>query len=165
MVNASIKRAARRAHSRLARDVTIRNYERTESGGRESWSPTTQSPETIPARVERTTRSDTDRSLRESGEPEADVTVYIESTDALVLTSGESETIPAGETRYVTDVDVASSATLTINGTLVVGFIDAIRDGGGEGATEIDVDGNTYVVIRRDVQDNGLYALDCERVS
>lgn len=126
MVSTTHKRAARRALDRVGRDVTLRNYERSESGGRESWSATASSPHTITARVDRTQSPTTDRSLRETGEPEADVSVYIR--------------------------DDASGAS-------------NIRDGGGEGASEIDVDGVTYAVIQRDVQDNGLYALECERVS
>lgn len=38
-----------------------------------------------------------------------------------------------------------------------------LRDGGGKGATEIDVDGETYVVLRSNDQDNGLLELTCER--
>lgn len=38
-----------------------------------------------------------------------------------------------------------------------------LRDGGGRGATQIDVDGETYLVIRSDDQDNGLLLLHCRR--
>lgn len=38
-----------------------------------------------------------------------------------------------------------------------------IRDGGGEGATEIDADGVTYYVLQTDDQHNGQVRLDCER--
>lgn len=46
----------------------------------------------------------------------------------------------------------------------------SIRDGGGRGASEIDLDTSgsfsaDYSIIRSDDQDNGLLALECERVS
>lgn len=160
-----MKRAAKRALNRHGRDATIRNFERSEGGGRETWSEASNSPQTLTVRVDRSGSYSPDRDQRETGEPETDITVYVQTTDQLVLDSGESHTVPSGETQFYTDTQVADDATLTVNGTLVVGFIDSIRDGGGEGATEIDIDGQTYVVIRKDVQDNGLWALDCERVS
>jgi len=124
MTNPATKRAARRAIDRAGRDVTLRNYDLSESGGRQERSVTSSSPHTITARVERSGGASTDRDIRETGEPTADVTIYVADDD-----SG----------------------------------VGSIRDGGGRGASEIDVDNETYLVVQNDDQDNGLLALECER--
>lgn len=126
MTHPSTKRAARRGIDRAGRDVTLRNYDLSESGGRQTRSETSSSPHTITARVERGTQPTTDRSLRETGEPQADATFYIR--------------------------DDASGAS-------------SLRDGGGRGASELDIDGETYVLVRQDDQDNGILVLECERQS
>lgn len=54
------------------------------------------------------------------------------------------------------DVDVWIDET-------AAGGVSEIRDGGGQGASEIDVDEITLVVILKDVQDNGLMRLSCVR--
>lgn len=43
--------------------------------------------------------------------------------------------------------------------------INGITDGGGDGASEVDVDGQTYVVVQLDDQDNGQYCLLCVRAA
>lgn len=126
MTNSRTKRVARRAIDRVGRDVTLRNFTTSTSGGRESVSETNNSPHTITARIERATSASPDRGIRETGEPQADATVYI--------------------------ADDASGTS-------------SLRDGGGEAASEIGADGETYIVIQSDGQDNGVLALECERQS
>lgn len=41
--------------------------------------------------------------------------------------------------------------------------VDLLKDGGGDGAADIQVDGETLVVALKDVQDNGLIRLVCRR--
>lgn len=124
MPRAARKRAARQSVDRHGRDITLRNFESSESGGRETWTETTDSPHTVTARLDRSTRPRPDRDAAATGEPMADVTPYIR--------------------------DDASG-------------ISNLRGGGGEGASEIEADGITYIVVQADNQDNGLYALECER--
>lgn len=101
----------------------LTNYERSESGGRETWTATSASPHTITLRLEQ----------------------------ASVAPSPDRNAMATGE--------VATSTTIYVKDT-----VTGIRDGGGEGASEITVDGQTYVVVQQTDQDNGLYALHCERV-
>lgn len=131
MSTAAGKRAARKALDRAGRDVRLQNYDLSESSGRETRSATAGSPHTIAARTDMGQRTRPDRSIRESGEPEADATIYIRD-----------------------DADGASS----------------IRDGGGRGASEIDESTSgsfnaDWLVIQSHDQDNGLIALEVERVS
>lgn len=67
---------------------------------------------------------------------------------------------PDRDFREVADIDTAAAI-------YVKDSVTGIRDGGGEGATEVDVDQDgdpEYRVLEADDQDNGLVRLNCERV-
>lgn len=57
------------------------------------------------------------------------------------------------------------SANVDVDAIIYLRKIDAenVTDGGGDGASEFRVDGQTYIVMQADDQDNGLLKLDCER--
>lgn len=57
------------------------------------------------------------------------------------------------------DVDVDAEIYIEDGTTAASNIVDS----GGDGATRIDVDGHTYVVLQDDVQDNGLRRLVCRR--
>lgn len=77
-----------------------------------------------------------------------------------------SETITGRITRAGTIQQERSqhSAAIDVDSTIYIKTDDAanVNDGGGDGASEFDVDGNTYIVLQSANQDNGLTRLDCQ---
>lgn len=66
------------------------------------------------------------------------------------LVETDRRMIEQGEVNTPTEVYIKDSVT-------------GIRDGGGEGASEIEVDGETLVVLQIDDNDRGVIRLICER--
>ena len=79
----------------------------------------------------------------------------------------DTETLTARINRSGTIVQErnAHSASIDVDAVIYVKKEDAenITDGGGDGASEFRVDGQTYIALQVDDQDNGLITVDCER--
>jgi len=118
-----MKGAQKRLLAHEGRDVTLRNYAKTESDGRQIWSETTNSPHTVTALVDPATRPRPDRDVYDAGDINLTRSFHIEGGTAAVSN---------------------------------------LRDGGGEGATEIDYDGRTWIVLHREDRATGLVELICE---
>lgn len=77
-----------------------------------------------------------------------------------------TETIPGRITRAGTIQQERSqhSAAIDVDSTIYIKTDDAanVNDGGGDGASEFDVDENKYIVLQSVNQDNGLTRLDCQ---
>lgn len=119
-----MKGAQRRVLEARGVEVTVRNYTRSTSDGRESWSETAGSPHTLTALVDPTRAPRPERDAYDAGEVAVQRSFHIETG-----TTAESNT----------------------------------RDGGGEGATEVDYDGQTWVVLQLEARNTGLTELICER--
>lgn len=78
-----------------------------------------------------------------------------------------TETIPGRINRSGTVMQQRSehSASVDVDASIYVKADDAqnVSDGGGDGASEFEIDGRTYVVLQKDNQDTGLVRLDCDR--
>jgi len=86
------------------------------------------------------------------------------------LTSGSPYTVKARVDYSTSPLQVSDAQTTNVDIDVDVfiletaaGGVSEIRDGGGQGATEVDVDGVTMVAMLKDVQDNGLIRLACVR--
>lgn len=119
-----MKGAQRRFLKQQGTSITLRNYTRSTSDGRETWSETSNSPHNLTALVDPTKQPSPDRDAYDAGEVAVERSFHIE-------------------------------ADTTVAGNL--------RDSGGEGATEIDYDGQTWIVLQRENRQQGLVELVCER--
>ena len=115
--------AQKRLLAHEGQNVTLRNYEKTESDGRQIWTETSVSPHSVTALVDPATTPSPDRDVYDAG-----------------------------------DIDLTRSFHIE-NGTAAV---SNLRDGGGEGATELDYDGRTWIVLHREARQTGLVELVCE---
>jgi len=127
----------------------------------------TQTVSGMTAPPARTSDTDTGGTTREG-----DLIVFVEADTnpfaPFTVEAGETETIPAGEVRFVEDTDV--EGTLIINGELVVNanLGDAIDDAGESGTAltrlEIESDDATYEVQTVEPQFDGLDRVVCSEV-
>lgn len=119
-----MKGAQRRLLAKRGQSITLRNYTRSTSDGRELWSQTTDSPHSLSALVDPTQQPSPDRDAYDAGEVDVVRSFHIES------------------------------------GTTAA---DNARDGGGEGATEIDYNSQTWAVLQLDDRGTGLTECVCKR--
>jgi hypothetical protein len=118
-----MKGAQQRLLAHEGQPVQLRNYEKTESGGRQIWSETADSPHTVTALIDPATTPTPDRDVYDAGDINLTRSFHIKSGTAAVSN---------------------------------------LRDGGGEGATELDYGGRTWLVLHREDPQTGLVELVCE---
>jgi hypothetical protein len=129
-----VRSAARRAIRRLGsgRDVEIRTWKQVGSDAYgEDYAEVSGSPATIPATVDFPTTADPDRSAREQG-VDADVVVYLATDDLYTVGGFEYGGATWGG---------------VFGGTFAGTSTGAVIDGGGEGASEVKIDGVWYRVL------------------
>lgn len=106
-----MKGAQRRLLRQHGDSIVLRNYARTESGGRESWNETTDSPYTLQALVDPTRRPRVSRDAYDAGEIDVLRSFHIESgtpaANEVRDGGGESasEIDYGGQTWYVIQID------------------------------------------------------------
>lgn len=148
MARNRIRKSVHRQLRRHARDVDLYVYERVgEDDYGENYTETDDSPITVSGRVDigGGGTSSVDRDARAASvDSEADI--FIRPTTATgyaFVYNGNTYGGADGGTYEGTEVE--------------------LTDGGGDGATEVEVDGTRYVAVVIDDQDNGLLRLGCTR--
>lgn len=83
--------------------------------------------------------------------------VYDETSETITGRINRSGTLVQQRNEHSASIQVDAIVYIKIDDG------DNVNADGGDGSSQIDVDGQTYIVMQADVQDNGLLRLDCER--